>query len=68
MILIALPIKVYAFATMNKQGWLTRHADQIGGDGQDARTLTPGAVRHETHQAGRCSSSSPPCSSRGPAR
>jgi len=38
-VLIALPIKSYAFVTMNKQGWLTRHADQIGGDGQDARTL-----------------------------
>ena len=39
-IFIALPIKVYAFVTMNKQGWLTRHADQIGGDGQSSRTLT----------------------------
>lgn len=38
-ILVALPIKMYAFATMNKQGWLTRHADQTGGDGQSARTL-----------------------------
>ena len=43
-ILIALPIKVYAFLTMNKQGWLTRHADSIGGDGQTARTLTPVGV------------------------
>lgn len=40
-ILIALPIKVYAFVTMNKQGWLTRHADQVGGDGQTAATLDP---------------------------
>ncbi|MFC3298627.1 glycosyltransferase [Arthrobacter agilis] len=40
-ILVALPIKLYAFATMNKQGWLTRHADQIGGDGQDAVSLEP---------------------------
>jgi len=38
-IFIALPIKVYAFITMNKQGWLTRHADQIGGDGQSSRSL-----------------------------
>jgi hyaluronan synthase len=38
-ILIALPVKVYAFFTMNKQGWLTRHADTIGGDGQTAVTL-----------------------------
>jgi N-acetylglucosaminyltransferase len=43
-ILVALPIKVYAFATMNKQGWLTRHADQIGGDGQDAKTLDSSAL------------------------
>jgi cellulose synthase/poly-beta-1,6-N-acetylglucosamine synthase-like glycosyltransferase len=38
-IFVALPIKLYAFVTMNKQGWLTRHADQIGGDGQTAATL-----------------------------
>lgn len=38
-ILVALPIKLYAFCTMNKQGWLTRHADQIGGDGQNAVSL-----------------------------
>jgi N-acetylglucosaminyltransferase len=42
-IFISLPIKAYAFVTMNKQGWLTRHADQIGGDGQDAASLK-GAV------------------------
>jgi len=44
-ILIALPIKVFAFVTMNKQGWLTRRSDQIGGDGQDAASLSPAAVR-----------------------
>jgi len=38
-IFIALPIKLYAFVTMNKQGWLTRHADQVGGDGQTAASL-----------------------------
>ena len=43
-IMVALPIKAYAFVTMNKQGWLTRHADQIGGDGQDARSLAPQEV------------------------
>jgi N-acetylglucosaminyltransferase len=43
-ILVALPIKLYAFSTMNKQGWLTRHADQMGGDGQDARSLSSGEV------------------------
>ncbi|MEU4426775.1 glycosyltransferase family 2 protein [Actinoplanes sp. NPDC024001] len=39
-IFIALPIKLYAFLTMNKQGWLTRTADSIGGEGQNASTLT----------------------------
>ena len=43
-ILIALPVKTFAFFTMNKQGWLTRHADTIGGDGQTASTLTAEAV------------------------
>ena len=43
-IIVALPIKTYALVTMNRQGWLTRHNDTIGGDGQDARTLTPAAV------------------------
>ena len=38
-IFVALPVKLYAFVTMNKQGWLTRHADRIGGDGQTARSL-----------------------------
>jgi N-acetylglucosaminyltransferase len=44
-IFIALPIKLYAFVTMNKQGWLTRSADAIGGEGQAARTLATGATR-----------------------
>ena len=39
-IIIALPIKLYAFATMNKHGWLTRNADQVGGQGQNAASLT----------------------------
>ncbi len=38
-IMIALPIKLYAFCTMNKQGWLTRTATQVGGAGQTAATL-----------------------------
>jgi N-acetylglucosaminyltransferase len=38
-ILVALPIKMYAFFTMNKQGWLTRHSDQMGGDGQHSQSL-----------------------------
>jgi N-acetylglucosaminyltransferase len=40
-ILVALPIKVWAFVTMNRQGWLTRRAGQVGGDGQTARTIHP---------------------------
>lgn len=45
-IIVALPIKVYSFFTMNRQGWLTRHADTIGGDGQNAASLVPtGAQR-----------------------
>jgi hyaluronan synthase len=39
-ILVALPIKTYAFLTMNKQGWLTRRADLVGGEGQNAASLT----------------------------
>lgn len=38
-IMIALPIKLYAFVTMNKQGWLTRSADKAGSEGQTAATL-----------------------------
>ena len=45
--IVALPIKAYAFVTMNKQGWLTRHVHQIGGDGQDARSLAPQEVARE---------------------
>jgi cellulose synthase/poly-beta-1,6-N-acetylglucosamine synthase-like glycosyltransferase len=40
-IFVALPIKTYAFLTMNKQGWLTRRADLIGGEAQNAASLTP---------------------------
>ena len=36
---IALPIKVGAGITMNKQGWLTRTADTVGGEGQTEGTL-----------------------------
>ena len=42
-IFIALPVKLFAFVTMNKQGWLTRHADQVGGDGQAASSLVAAA-------------------------
>jgi hypothetical protein len=27
---------------MNKQGWLTRTTDSVGGDGQNARSLNQG--------------------------
>ncbi len=45
-ILISLPIKLYAFVTMNKQGWLTRHSDTVGGDGQSAASLEGRGVLH----------------------
>ena len=41
-IVVALPIKAYAFATMNRQGWLTRSARQIGGEGQTEASLHHG--------------------------
>jgi cellulose synthase/poly-beta-1,6-N-acetylglucosamine synthase-like glycosyltransferase len=41
---VALPIKVYALVTMNKQGWLTRRADLTGGEGQDEASLTTGSA------------------------
>ena len=44
-ILVALPIKTYAFLTMNKQGWLTRRADLIGGEGQNAASLSSSSRR-----------------------
>ncbi|GAA1287221.1 glycosyltransferase [Brachybacterium alimentarium] len=42
-IFVALPIKVFALVTMNKQGWLTRSAHSLGGDGQTSTTLTAAA-------------------------
>ncbi|MFE6257405.1 glycosyltransferase [Agromyces sp. NPDC057865] len=51
-IFIALPIKLIAFVTMNKQGWLTRRAGQVGGDGQAAASLQ-GRSRPEPAVAGR---------------
>lgn len=38
-IFVALPIKLYALFTMNKQGWLTRTADSQGGEGQSEASL-----------------------------
>ncbi|RKS71339.1 cellulose synthase/poly-beta-1,6-N-acetylglucosamine synthase-like glycosyltransferase [Motilibacter peucedani] len=40
-VFIALPVKAYAFVTMNKQGWLTRDSDHLGGEAQAASTLSP---------------------------
>jgi hyaluronan synthase len=44
-VIVALPIKAYAFATMNRQGWLTRSPDHIGGEGQTEASL------HAEHRA-----------------
>ncbi|MGF7235580.1 MAG: glycosyltransferase family 2 protein [Frankia sp.] len=38
-IVVALPVKTWAFVTMNRQGWLTRRADLIGGEGQSDASL-----------------------------
>jgi N-acetylglucosaminyltransferase len=46
-IAISLPIKLYAFVTMNKQGWLTRTSSSIGGEGQNSASLG-GATRTAT--------------------
>jgi len=43
-IMISLPIKLYAFVTMNKQGWLTRTSTSVGGEGQTAASLAGGSV------------------------
>lgn len=49
-IMVALPIKAFAFVTMNRQGWLTRHATSIGGDGQTGRGAQDQA-RHSGERA-----------------
>jgi hyaluronan synthase len=38
-IIVALPVKTYAFFTMNVHGWLTRRSDQVGGEAQTAASL-----------------------------
>jgi cellulose synthase/poly-beta-1,6-N-acetylglucosamine synthase-like glycosyltransferase len=38
-IIVALPVKTYAFLTMNVHGWLTRSSDQVGGEAQSAASL-----------------------------
>jgi len=42
---VALPVKLYAFATMNVHGWLTRSSDQVGGEAQRASSLVLGGRR-----------------------
>jgi cellulose synthase/poly-beta-1,6-N-acetylglucosamine synthase-like glycosyltransferase len=42
---VALPIKTYAFATMNRQGWLTRRSALVGGEGQGEASLAPGVAQ-----------------------
>jgi hyaluronan synthase len=39
--LVALPIKTFALFTMNRQGWLTRWSDLVGGEGQAEASLGP---------------------------
>jgi N-acetylglucosaminyltransferase len=43
-VFVALPLKAYALVTMNKQGWLTRTTESVGGDGQSAATLSTSEV------------------------
>jgi N-acetylglucosaminyltransferase len=50
-ILVALPIKLYATVTMNRQGWLTRTASSVGADGQSAQTLVSPLSRSQPEVA-----------------
>lgn len=45
-IMISLPIKLFAFMTMNKQGWLTRASDRVGGEGQTTASLSAAYDAH----------------------
>ena len=38
-VFVALFVKVFAIVTMNRQGWLTRRSDLLGGEAQGAATL-----------------------------
>ncbi|GLK17234.1 glycosyltransferase [Herbiconiux flava] len=49
--LVALPIKLFALCTMNTQGWLTRSADSVGGEGQSEATLTTAPASSEATAA-----------------
>jgi hyaluronan synthase len=41
-IFIALPMKAFAFGTMNRQGWLTRRSELMGGEAQSAASVVGG--------------------------
>jgi N-acetylglucosaminyltransferase len=41
-IMVALPIKAYAFATMTRDSWLTRSSDRSGGEAQSEASLRGG--------------------------
>jgi hyaluronan synthase len=41
-IVVALPVKLYAFLTMNVHGWLTRTDQMLGGEAQSAASLLGG--------------------------
>lgn len=41
-IVVALPVKAWAFLTMNRQGWLTRRSNLIGGEGQSDTSVRLG--------------------------
>jgi N-acetylglucosaminyltransferase len=49
-IFIALPVKAFAFATMNRQGWLTRSDEHVGGEGQTEDSLLT-SHREKVHVA-----------------
>ena len=48
-ILIALPIKLYAFVTMNKQGWLTRSDDHDRRRGPGRGLAAPARTQVQAH-------------------
>jgi hyaluronan synthase len=39
-VIIAMPVKTFAILTMNRQGWLTRRSDLVGGEAQGAATVS----------------------------
>lgn len=52
-VMISLPIKLWAFITMNKQGWLTRTSSSIGGEGQNAASLSGNGPQRPPAAGGR---------------